>query len=40
MKIYRDIEQGTKEWFAIRDGKFTSTTLKKILGLTKKRDKK
>ncbi len=40
MKIYRDIEQGTKAWFDIRDGKLTSTTLKKVLKLTNKRDKK
>ncbi len=40
MKIYRDIEQQTKEWFEIRKGKITSTTLEKVLGITKKRDPK
>jgi putative phage-type endonuclease len=27
MKIYTDINQGTPEWFAVRQGKFTSSTI-------------
>jgi exodeoxyribonuclease (lambda-induced) len=31
MKIYRDIEQGTSEWFELRKGKITGSVLPKLI---------
>lgn len=39
MKQYNEITQGTDEWFHIRKGKITGTTLKAIMGTSEARKK-